>query len=128
MAPSTSLSPTETCYWIEIEIVYDDYPSDIFWRLEREGDDWIETIKEHQASNGDTSHVESFCLQEGSYWFSIRNIGGGAQGICCVRGQGHYNVTAPDGTLIVEGGHWIGLWEQTFFSIPFVPGTSMTIN
>ena len=127
MAPSTpSPTPPGNCHWIGVVVVYDDKPSETRWYLSRldDNDEWLELIKEHYASDGDTSHVESFCLQEGRYWFGINDWG--YDGICCEHGEGHYNVTTSDGALIVEGGEWTGEWEGTYFSIPFVPGTSRT--
>ena len=126
MAPSSSTSPTETCYWITIAIDYDEKPEDTFWYLNRgevDGAGW-EFVKKHHASTVATSYFESFCLDEGEYRFSIYDNYSPYDGICCDHGEGSYNVTV-DGTLIVEGGEF-RYWEQTYFSLPFVAGTNET--
>ena len=124
MAPSSSTSPTETCYWITIAIDYDEKPEDTDWYLSRAvGGGW-EEVKYHDASEGDTTYSESTCLEEGEYWFRIYADYYGSDGICCAHGEGSYNVTV-DGTLIVEGGEF-GRREVTYFSLLFVPGTSST--
>lgn len=132
-APSTSLSPTATCYWIDIAIIYDQKPSESSWSLFQandagdgisDGDDWLE-IKRHQNLDGDASHVESICLREGRYRFYIYDEKWPYDGICCGHGNGNYNVMTSDEVLIVEGGSF-RRWEKTYFSIPFIPGTSTT--
>ena len=123
MAPSSSTSPTETCYWLTIAIDYDDKPEEKDWYLDR-GDDW-ERVKRHSASKGDTSYSESICLEEGEYEFEFYdNFWAAMDGICCDHGEGSYNVTV-DGTLIVEGGEF-EYAEMTDFSLPFVAGTNVT--
>ena len=47
-----------------------------------------ELVKSHQAADGDTSHDEYICLQEGEYVFTIYDS---LDGICCKYGEGHYN-------------------------------------
>ena len=74
-------------------------------------------MKEHQASEGDTSYSESICLEEeGEYRFQIFDAWPANDGICCDHGEGNYNVTV-DGTLIVEGGEF-RVCDQTRFSLP----------
>ena len=116
MSPSLSSPPTETCYWVDIVIVYDGYEDETSWELERVVGNGInnELVKSHQAAGGDTAHIESICLQEGEYEFTIYDYDAG---ICCNYGEGHYNVTS-NGTAIVEGGEFEDS-ESTTFSIPF---------
>ena len=90
---------------LTIAINYDEKPEEIYWRLTRVGGavggGW-ERVKEHYASEGDTSYSESICFEDGEYWFSIADYST-YDGFCCAHGEGSYNVTV-DGTLIVEGG------------------------
>ena len=83
-------------------------------------DDWWgnESIQSHEGSSGDTSFVDTICLQEGEYIFTIYDSK--EDGICCENGEGKYNVTS-NGMVIVEGGKWDGWFESTTFSIPFGP-------
>ena len=65
-------------------------------------------------------HVENLCLKEGKYKFKVNDIAG--NGLCCVEGEGHYNLTSY-GDVIVQGGEF-EYSESTLFEIPFVPSTS----
>ena len=60
-----------------------------------------EMVHSHQASDGNTSVVDKFCLQEAEYIFTIIDLQ--SDGLCCEYGVGNYNVTS-NGILIVEGG------------------------
>jgi len=68
-----------------------------------------------KSESFETRH-ESICLQEGEYQFTVYDSAG--NGICCVWGQGSYNVTSY-GEIIKEGGDFVSS-ESTLFSIPFV--------
>ena len=136
--PSSSSAPTETCYWIDITIVYDLYPEEIWlelWKSVDVGQDYevtrsqkevgpvnYELVKLHEASLGDTLYSESICLQEGEYIFTIFDIAWG-NGICCQYGLGNYNVTTSNGVLIAEGGMFF-FAESTTFTIPFITAPS----
>ena len=74
-------------------------------------------FKSHQGLEGDVSHSQPICLEEGEWKFVIYDSWG--SGICCYAGEGHYNVTS-NGALIAEGGEFEDD-ESTTFSIPFVP-------
>ena len=118
LAPSSSSLPTETCYWVEVAITYDNYPSETSWDIYRVVGNGIELIEYHEASHDDNSFIDTTCLQEGEYIFYINDSGLNA--ICCQFGEGHYNVTSNN-MLIVEGGEWVGSSERTSFIIPFDP-------
>jgi hypothetical protein len=136
--PSSSSAPTETCYWIDITIVYDLYPEETWlelWKSVDFGQDYevtrsqkevgpvnYELVKLHDASLGDTLYSESICLQEGEYIFTIFDIAWG-NGICCEYGSGNYNVTTSNGVLIAEGGMFF-FAENTTFTIPFITAPS----
>jgi len=119
---SVSLSPSETCVWIEIAVDYDSYPGESSWELQRvdiNGDTHL--VESYYAVDGDTSNTVPMCLQEGEYEFTIYDSFG--DGMCCEKGEGHYNVTTSNGYLIAEGGEF-EYEETTRFSIPFVPAPS----
>ncbi len=135
--PSTSSAPTETCFWIEITIVYDSFPEETWlelWKNVDVGQDYegtrshkevepgnYELVKLHDASLGDTLYSESICLQEGEYRFTIFDVW--INGICCDFGSGNYNVTTSNGVLIAEGGMFYSA-ESTAFTIPFITAPS----
>ena len=117
-SPTLTLTPTETCYWIVIAIVYDNYPKETSWELkinqtERE----YLVLKSYSAADGDTVYTDSVCLRdEGNYTFAIYDEG--ADGICCDYGEGHYNITSSNGVLIAEGGEFDAS-EVVQFSVPY---------
>ena len=124
MSPSASTSPTETCFWIDITIEYDDDPHETSFELwRRESGSGSNTMEEvliykNEGNHGDSVYKKSKCLQEGEYEFTIKDKAG--DGICCgvMQGNGHYNVTT-NGILIAEGGEF-NRKETSLFMIPFV--------
>ena len=122
LSPSVSSSPTKTCYQIDILVVFDRYPSEISWQLQKMNDsgDYI-LIKTFNGSSDDKykAQTESMCLEgEREYQFAIYDTFGDG-----IEAPGHYKVTS-DGNLIVQGGEF-GHGEITSFSIPYVTGSSI---
>ena len=122
LAPTTALrpssSPTETCWQVEISVVFDLYAQQTSWDIQRinaVGDNTILKTFTGTESESYETRQESICLQEGSYQFTVYDSEG--DGICCVYGEGNYNVTSY-GEIIKEGGDFKSS-ETTVFSIPF---------
>jgi len=119
--PSASFSPTETCYWIDVSVLFDEIPTDTSWDVQRindVGDNIV--VKTYQGTYDDryTLRKESMRLEEGQYQFTIYDSFGDG-----FYGDGHYNVTSC-GVLIVEGG--VRQIEATTFSLPFSPASPIT--
>ena len=92
--------PTETCYWIDIAIIFDNYPKETTLTLSKIGKSGSKKIvKTHRGAYDEKNHRESICLEEGRYQFSVRDW----DGICCDDGEGKYSVTSY-GNLIARGG------------------------
>jgi hypothetical protein len=106
MAPSALLFPTlhSQCF-IEVTIVYDSYPKETHYELVEIIDitsEENEFLISRNASVGDTSQTESFCLVEGDYEFAISDI----YGVCMLCMYGRilkYNITTANDELILEG-------------------------
>ena len=114
--PSTSKSPlsspTETCYWIDITIAFDDEPSLISWdvqRVKNSGDNKVLMVSKGGADDAYQLRDESICVEEGLYQFTIYGKGG-------IRYPGYYNVTSY-GDLIARGGKF-DCSENVTFPIP----------
>lgn len=60
------------------------------------------------------SHVETYCLKEGNYKFTIYDSYG--DGICCSNGNGEYVVTS-NAVIIAQGGEF-DYMEETVFKLP----------
>ena len=85
---------------------------------------YYELVKIRDALFGDTTYVESICLKEGEYRFTSFDVW---DGICCIFGDGHYNVTTSYGVFIAEGGMFSEIFsrnESTTFTMPFVKAPS----
>ena len=121
MAPSSSSSPTETCYWVNITVVYDSAPDEVAWYLERIIDDQLVLVTWNKGFHGKLSDSKSMCLHEGKYGFIIGDHYG--DGMCCEYGIGHYNVTVSNDVLVAEGGDF-GYDKISFFTLPFIEGAS----
>jgi hypothetical protein len=124
LVPTLSSAPTKKCYWIDISIVYDDYPEETWWELWKivEEEPSYEFVKLHDALPGDINYTKSLCLEDGEYKFTIFDVW--LNGLCCDLGVGHYNVTTSRGVLIAEGRMFTNFDEITFFTIPFVVAPS----
>jgi len=114
--PSSSTLPTESCTFIELDIVFDQYPSETSWEISK----MISVIESEVRFNFTAESLlypYHACLQEGIYQFKILDTYG--DGICCTLGDGGYNLTIGD-KVIAQGGNF-GEAEMTTFHIPFDP-------
>ena len=121
--PTLSISPTETCYWIDVVVVFDDYPLETSWQIQKiisPGDNIVLKTFNGTSSEANKLHKESICLEgEQTYQFTIYD-----DYVDGIIAPGHYNVTS-NGGLVVQGGNF-GQGEITSFSVPFVPGTAIS--
>jgi hypothetical protein len=135
--PSTSITPTFTsfptvnCDWIVIHIEYDDFSSEVSWKLfsidesevvvddddddDDDGGGWV--VRSHATIEWIPSYLESICLPVGMYKFVIYDSA--HDGICCKYDTtSFYSLSLKNGELIRSGGEFE--WsESTIFSIPF---------
>jgi hypothetical protein len=115
-SPSSSHIPTETCYWIEVAIAFDEFPSDTKWKVEQlDGEFAIDAAYLHRPKY--SYDKERHCLPVGRYQFIIWDEGD--DGLCCLYGSGNYTVTSND-ELIAEGGEF-RFDETTIFDVPYMP-------
>jgi len=95
---------------IAIEIVTDDFPSEITWTL-------VQICSSAQAASGGPYSSSLFTYNEevlncdGQYKFKINDSWG--DGICCGRGNGSYSVK-KDGVVVAYGNSF-GNYESTIF-------------
>jgi len=125
-SPTVSSLPTETCYWIDIVVVHDQYPEETSWDIQTINGSGNNVVLKtfNGTSNGKyKAQKESVCLEgEQTYQFTIYDSE--EDGICCEYGKGYYNVTS-NGSLIAQGGGFT-LGETTSFPIPFIPGSAIS--
>jgi len=65
--------PTAKCYSIEITIVFDNFPDETKWPIQRtnNADGNIVSITFQGAGDDISLHKESMCLKEGDYQFIV---------------------------------------------------------
>jgi hypothetical protein len=115
---SSLSSPTETCFWIDITVAFDDEPSLISWDVQRvndSGENKVLMISKGGADDVYQLRDESICVEEGLYQFTIYGKGG-------IRYPGYYNVTSY-GDLIARGGKF-DCSENVTFPIPLTAAPS----
>jgi hypothetical protein len=105
-----------------ISIEYDDFSSEVSWKLFRindSNDGGSEEFVQSFATTGYLqTYLDSICLPDGSYKFII--FDSAHDGICCKFDEAaFYSLSLEDGVLIREGGEF-ETSESTVFSIPFV--------
>merc|ERR1719271_7453 len=116
-APPTAAPPTagppSSCEDITVSILGDDYPDETSWEI------YDDTAGQVEASgflqgNGGGPEVETICLDDGDYTFTISDTYG--DGICCGYGQGEYSVVGSIQGPIASGGQFQAQ-EATSFSV-----------
>jgi hypothetical protein len=65
---------------------------------------------------GDSEYFHTVDLDDGDYTFTIYDSFG--DGICCTYGDGYYEVSLDDGTVIASGGEFTE-FESTSFTLPY---------
>lgn len=127
-APTTSASPTETCYRIEIGLIFDEYPGETRWEITKGRRNTIDnpdtavvvkTSPYYDPNNGyeEASETHIICLPQGKYTFTIMDRN--KDGICCDNGEGRYALTyQPTGEIITHGSEF-EQYESVSFVIPY---------
>ena len=131
--PSSTSSPTVTCYWIEVTIDAS-FQHGTNWEIYRLVDsDNKEEVKSHLYTASDK---ELTCLEEGEYEFVIRGSVNPRLGDCDFK-EGDYTITTLDGIKIdlqnvIEGGGGVvgrcDFSDSTYFSIPYSTTPSPTLS
>jgi hypothetical protein len=100
---------------LELTIVLDNYPGETTWQVaDGNGGVWASGGSYNGFTPG-TTVVESICLPDGCYTFTIYDSYG--DGICCAYGNGSYQlVNTGDGTVLASGGQF-GSQESTPFCV-----------
>ncbi|KAL7453574.1 hypothetical protein ACHAWC_005235 [Mediolabrus comicus] len=113
--PPVSLS--STCITIEISITLDKYPLDSTWNIiNSSSGEMVVTSTPYDESLAGTTQVDTICLLNGEYTFTIFDVF--ADGLCCKWGDGGYILRyLSSGNEIISGGEWVGASETRSFSI-----------
>jgi len=100
---------------LNINLVTDDYPEETSYIVTNQ------STGDVVLAAGDFNlvgqlFVESLCLSDGCYTFTIQDLYG--DGICCGYGEGGYEIIDNEGTVIAGGGNF-AMSENVDFCLPF---------
>ena len=121
LVPTLSSSPTDTCYSVLIFIDYDNFSSEVSWKLFQKDDSngGEELLESYATINKIPLYYDSMCLHKGTYEFIIFDTA--HDGICCKYDKtAFYSLSLENGVLIRKGGEF-RYSERTEFSIPYFP-------
>lgn len=107
LAETVEPPPPAACGSFEVSITPDDFPLEVQWRLEREGE---------LVGSGDYKGMQLDLCQQGSYVFNITDSWG--DGICCQHGDGSY-VLRVDGEFLHCSDGQYGRGESISFQYPY---------
>lgn len=99
--------PLAQCGSLEVSITPDDFPLEVQWQLERDGE---------LVTTGDYKGMLVDLCQEGEYRFNITDSWG--DGICCEHGKGSYTLRV-DGELLHCSDGQFGSGETISFPYPY---------
>jgi hypothetical protein len=129
LAPSISSKPTETCYRVEIGLIFDSYPDETRWEIvmgRRPSFQNSNAVMVEESPFYDpkppgnyrgASEKHIVCLPEGRYTFTIMDREN--DGMCCSAGEGRYVLTYQStGDMIAQGAEF-GKFESTTFDVPY---------
>jgi lysyl endopeptidase len=102
---------------VTFNLTTDDFGDETSWELTNEDGDVVES---GSGYNSNQEYEETFELATGCYTFTI--FDGYSDGICCEFGNGSYQLSLEDGTVVVSGGSFGGE-EATGFSLQEELGT-----
>ena len=89
------------CGKINIDITFDNYPSETTWEIKNDKGLVVLTSPKYVSAQKNTSIRIDTCLLSGCYTFTINDVY--SDGMCCKYGNGSYKVTA-DAKIIATGG------------------------
>ena len=103
--------PEPTGTTVNIYILTDNYGSETSWDITNSDGN---VVGDGGGFDSDAENFSSVDLDDGDYTFTIYDSWG--DGICCDFGEGYYEVTLDDGTVLASGGEF-GDSESTSFTI-----------
>ncbi|KAL7538867.1 hypothetical protein ACHAWF_006232 [Thalassiosira exigua] len=124
---ASASEPSETCYNIEIGLVFDKSPEETKWEItkgrrntiENENAVVLEASPYYDPGKGyrQASETHVICLTRGKYTFTIMDYL--ENGLCCGNGEGRYALTYQETGEIITHGSDYGKFESVTFQIPF---------
>ena len=115
-------SPSETCYWVDIVVAFDNEPLLSVWDIQRVkfGNNDLLGVSRGTSDDVFKTRKESMCLASGVYQFTMHNDKPTGEGL---KYPGYYNVSSG-GDMIAQGREF-SCNETTTFSLPLTAAPSM---
>lgn len=111
--PNCSVCPC-TGEDVTLTILLDNYPEETSWSITDASGGTVANGGTYGSQPNGSTVVESICLNDGCYTFTINDSFG--DGLCCGFGIGNYTLTSADGSVLASGGEF-GSSESTPFCI-----------
>ena len=111
--PNCSVCPC-TGEDVTLTILLDNYPEETSWSITDASGGTVANGGTYGSQPDGSTVVESICLNDGCYTFTINDSFG--DGLCCGFGIGNYSLTSADGSILASGGEF-GSSESTPFCI-----------
>jgi len=96
------------CQDIQLTLITDNYANETSWRITDSNQTSVASGSSYQNN---TSNVETSCLSDGDYTFTIDDSFG--DGICCAWGNGSYDISVA-GSSLISGGSFASTESKTF--------------
>jgi hypothetical protein len=96
---------------VNVYILTDNYGGETTWDITNSAGDVVSSGGPYDPT---TEYFHSSLLEDGDYTFTIYDAWG--DGICCAYGEGMYEVSLDDGTVIASGGEFTDM-ESTPFTL-----------
>jgi len=89
------------CSDVTITFVLDNYPNETTWLIRNTNGVTVASGGNYANQPSGSTVIQTYCLSNGCYDFIINDAYG--DGICCLQGNGSYNVTDVNGNTLVSG-------------------------
>lgn len=109
-----SYSSVLNAHNLDLTIVLDALGSQTTWEIRNSGNEVIASGGPYVNFQTGLVETESICATDGCYDFVIMDSNG--NGICCVNGDGSYELADEDGNVLASGGNF-GAQETTNFCL-----------
>lgn len=114
LSTTSSGGGSGSCTDVNLSITFDDYPEETSWEITDASGNVVYSGGPY-GSEADRSTLNlTGCIPDGCYNFTIFDSYG--DGMCCSYGNGSYNFTTTDGTVLASGGAY-GSSETTNFCL-----------
>lgn len=100
------------CTDVTLTLTLDDYPAETSWSINDDLGGVVMSGGSYGNGDKNTTKIETSCLEEGCYTFTINDTYG--DGICCSYGNGSYALEDANNNLLASGGAFTSTQATNF--------------